>query len=60
MLGEIMALLRDKGYRVTRQRRCIIEAVAAKDRPVTAGEVWQSVSRRAAGVGLDTDRKSVV
>ncbi|HMM20248.1 MAG TPA: Fur family transcriptional regulator [Selenomonadales bacterium] len=51
---DIIEKLRDKGCRITAQRRLIVEKVAASRDPLTAGELWQRLLAESPGLGLDT------
>jgi len=51
---DIIEKLKDKGCRITTQRRLIIEKVAASRNPLTAGELWQRLLTESPGLGLDT------
>lgn len=55
MLEQIVTELKARGYRITQQRQCIIEAVlkVAADR-FTAYDVWAEAKREQPDVGLDT------
>jgi Fur family zinc uptake transcriptional regulator len=52
--SEIIQLVKDKGFKVTPQRRAIIEALRLADKPPTARDVLEAVRRNFPDVSLDT------
>jgi Fe2+ or Zn2+ uptake regulation protein len=54
MIETIIAGLKDKGFRITPQRRSIVEKIFGKAAPLTALEIWELVRADHADVGLDT------
>ncbi len=52
--AEIIRTIKKKGYKITAQRRAIIEALAALDGPPTAKDVYEIVRERQPDVSLDT------
>lgn len=55
----IIDKLKAKGYRLTPQRRLIVEAIAGSGGPVTAAEVWEIIRKHDAGIGLDTVYRNI-
>lgn len=53
-MQDIIDKLKDKGCRITAQRKLIIANIAASNSPLTAGELWQRLSEESPGLGLDT------
>jgi len=51
---EILKQIKEKGFKVTPQRRAIIEALLGADRPPTARDVLEAVRHNFPDVGLDT------
>jgi Fe2+ or Zn2+ uptake regulation protein len=54
MTKQILSELRTKGYRITPQRRLLIEILLESTKALTAAEVWQLVRIRYADISLDT------
>jgi len=52
--SEIVATLRERGYRVTAPREAIVEAITSLDRPFSADDLLQYLGDRDAGVGRAT------
>lgn len=52
--SEIIQHIKDKGFKITPQRRAIIDALLLADRPPTAKEVLDTVRHNFPDVGLDT------
>lgn len=51
---EFIQRLRDKGYKITPQRRAIIDTLLAYDTPPSAKEVLDSIRGRFPDISLDT------
>ncbi|SFG68778.1 Fur family transcriptional regulator, ferric uptake regulator [Desulfotomaculum arcticum] len=51
---EIFQILKDSGYKLTRQRRVIIDALAKHNRPVTAQEIYLQVRKNLPSISQDT------
>ncbi len=51
---QIIKILEEKGYRITPQRRSIIDALIQSDKPQTAKEVLEKVRKKFSEIGLDT------
>ncbi|MCI5064124.1 transcriptional repressor [bacterium] len=45
--------LRDSGHRITKQRKVVIECLAAADEPLSAPEVYERLSREVEGAQVD-------
>jgi len=52
--SEIIQQIKEKGFKITPQRRAIIDAMLLADKPPTAKEVLDSVRHNFPDVGLDT------
>jgi Fe2+ or Zn2+ uptake regulation protein len=52
--SEIIQRIKEKGFKITPQRRAIIDAMLLADRPPTAKEVLDTVRHNFPDVGLDT------
>lgn len=54
MLESVVAQLKEHGYRITPQRRLILETIIAAQTLLTAFEIWQLVQQQYQDIGLDT------
>lgn len=54
MTKNLASLLRQKGYKLTPQRRAVIDAIAKSNAHVTPSELYQQAHREQPGVGLVT------
>jgi Fe2+ or Zn2+ uptake regulation protein len=52
--SDIIQHIKDKGYKITPQRRAIINALLIPDKPPTAKDVLEIVRNKYPDVGLDT------
>lgn len=52
--SDIIQHIKDKGYKITPQRRAIINALLIPDKPPTAKDVLKIVRNKYPDVGLDT------
>ncbi|WP_027365761.1 Fur family transcriptional regulator [Desulfotruncus alcoholivorax] len=51
---EIIQVLKDSGYKLTRQRRVIIDTLAKNSKPVTAQEIFLQVRKDLPSISQDT------
>lgn len=54
MLGIIIDQLKDKGLRITPQRRAILEIIVSAPTLKTVAEIWHEVQGEYPDIGLDT------
>ncbi|EAX47940.1 ferric uptake regulator, Fur family [Thermosinus carboxydivorans Nor1] len=54
MLNDLVQQLKEKGYRITPQRRAILERILQTAKNLTAAEIWREVRHQYPDVGLDT------
>jgi Fe2+ or Zn2+ uptake regulation protein len=54
MINVIIDKLKEKGYRITPQRRLIAEKIVNATSVLTATEIWQAVREQFCDIGLDT------
>ncbi|AIF52207.1 Fur family transcriptional regulator [Pelosinus sp. UFO1] len=59
MIYEVMKQLKDKGYRITPQRRVIIEKIVHTAGLLTAAEIWNLVRQEYNDIGLDTIYRNI-
>ncbi|CUH96211.1 hypothetical protein P22_2300 [Propionispora sp. 2/2-37] len=53
-MNEIIARLKEQGYRLTSQRKAIVLRVTEAAEPLTAILIWQSVRQEYPNISLDT------
>ena len=51
---EVIQILKNSGYKLTRQRSVIIDVLANNNRPVTAQEIFLHVRKRLPSISQDT------
>ncbi len=51
---RIAAILRQKGYKITRQRRAIVDVIACSPGHLTPAEIYEGVIRKHPSIGLVT------
>lgn len=59
MTKNLSTLLRQKGYKLTPQRRAVINAIARSNDHVTPAELYQRAHREHPGVGLVTVYRTI-
>lgn len=59
MIYEVMAKLKEKGYRITPQRRVIVEKIVQTAGLLTVAEIWKLVQDEYSDVGLDTIYRNI-
>ena len=59
MIYEVITKLREKGYRITPQRRVIIEKIVHTAGLLTVGEIWKMVREEYSDIGLDTIYRNI-
>jgi len=59
MVYEVMKQLKDKGFRITPQRRVIIEKIVHTAGLLTAAEIWNLVRQEYNDIGLDTIYRNI-
>lgn len=59
MIYEVMAKLKEKGYRITAQRRVIVEKIVQTAGLLTVAEVWNLVRDEYSDIGLDTIYRNI-
>lgn len=59
MIYEVMNQLKEKGYRITPQRRVIVEKIVQTAGLLTAAEIWNLVRKEYNDIGLDTIYRNI-
>jgi len=59
MMQEIVIKLKEKGYRITPQRRVIVEKIVHTSGMLTVAEIWKLVRDEYSDIGLDTIYRNV-
>ena len=59
MIYEVMNQLKEKGYRITPQRRVIVEKIVQTAGLLTAAEIWNLVRNEYSDIGLDTIYRNI-
>lgn len=59
MIYEVMNKLKDKGYRITPQRRVIVEKIVQTAGLLTVAEIWKLVRTEYNDIGLDTIYRNI-
>lgn len=59
MMYEVMTKLKEKGYRITPQRRVIVEKIVQTVGLLTVGEIWEMVRAEYNDIGLDTIYRNI-
>ncbi len=59
MIYEVMNKLKEKGYRITPQRRVIVEKIVKTAGLLTVAEIWKLVQDEYNEVGLDTIYRNI-
>mgnify|MGYP003437597007 CR=1 FL=1 len=59
MIYEVMAKLKEKGYRITPQRRVIVEKIVQTAGLLTVAEIWKLVQDEYNEIGLDTIYRNI-
>jgi Fe2+ or Zn2+ uptake regulation protein len=59
MIYEVMNELKEKGYRITPQRRVIVEKIVQTAGLLTAAEIWNLVRKEYNDIGLDTIYRNI-
>jgi len=53
-MESLIKELKKKGYKLTVQRRLVLEALCASQKPLSAQEVYSYVTKKIPGIGFDT------
>lgn len=59
MMYEVITKLKDKGFRMTPQRRVIIEKIVHTAGLLTVAEIWKLVRDEYSDIGLDTIYRNI-
>lgn len=59
MMYEVITKLKEKGYRITPQRRVIIEKIVHTAGLLTVAEIWELVRAEYSDIGLDTIYRNI-
>ncbi len=59
MIYEVVAKLKEKGYRITPQRRVIVEKIVQTAGLLTVAEIWKLVRDEYNDIGLDTIYRNI-
>lgn len=59
MIYEVMTKLKEKGYRITPQRRVIVEKIVQTAGLLTVAEIWKLVRAEYNDIGLDTIYRNI-
>lgn len=59
MTEDIISKLKEKGYRITPQRRTILDAIFNAEEALTASEICEQVRQQYPDVGLDTIYRNI-
>jgi len=59
MMYEVMTKLKEKGYRITPQRRVIVEKIVQTAGLLTVAEIWKLVRDEFNDIGLDTIYRNI-
>jgi Fe2+ or Zn2+ uptake regulation protein len=59
MIYDVMKKLKEKGYRITPQRRIIMEKIVQTAGLLTADEIWNLVRQEYSDIGLDTIYRNI-
>ena len=59
MIEQLIKKLKEKGYRITPQRRTILGNIVSAQEPLTVAELWEQVRLQHSEVGLDTMYRNI-